>query len=133
MAATAQIRHTVHLKAAPAAIHRALMDSKTHAAFTGAPAKIDPVVGGRFAAWGPHPRGVTVELIRNKRIVQAWRAENRPPGHYSIVAFELKPAKDGTQLAFTQAAIPARNAKGIDEGWKPHYWQPLKKFFAAKG
>jgi hypothetical protein len=49
------------------------MDSKRHAAFTGAPAKIDPRVGGGFAAWGPHIRGVNVELIKNKRIVQAWR------------------------------------------------------------
>ena len=132
MTATTQIRHTVRFKAAPGALYRALMESKVHAAFTGAPAKIDPVVGGRFTAWGPHLLGINVELIKNKRIVQAWRAEDWPPGCYSIVTFELKPSKAGTVLAFTQAGIPARHAKSINEGWKSHYWQPLKKFFASR-
>lgn len=130
MTATAQIRHTVRFKAPPRALYRALMDSKEHSAFTGAPAKIDATVGGRFTAWGPHLLGITVELVKNKRIVQAWRAENWPPGRFSIVTFELKPSKHGTVLAFAQAGIPARHAKSINEGWKTHYWQPLKKFFA---
>ena len=129
MAATKEIRHIVRFKATPSAIYRALMDSKKHSAFTGAPAKIDPTIGGRVAAWGPHLRGVNVELIKNKRIVQAWRAQNWPMGHYSIVTFELKRAKPGTVLVFTHVGIPAKNAKGINEGWKTHYWQPLKKFF----
>jgi len=127
MATTRQIRHIVRFKATPSAIYRALMQSKRHAAFTGAPAEIDPTVGGRFAAWGSHLRGVTVELIKNQRIVQAWRARNWPTGHYSIATFELKQAKAGTVLVFTQVGIPAKNAKSINEGWKTHYWQPLKK------
>ena len=133
MATTRQIRHIVRFKAAPRAIYRALMDSKRHSAFTGATAKIDPKVGGRFAAWGPHLRGVHVELIKNKRIVQAWRARNWPTGHYSIATFELKRAKTGTVLVFTQAGIPAKNAKSINAGWKSHYWQPLKKAFGKRG
>ena len=87
MAATKQIRHMVRFNATPRAIYRALMDSKKHAAFTGAPAKIDPKVGGRFAAWGQHLCGVNVELIKNKRIVQAWRAQNWPAGHAVAPAF----------------------------------------------
>ena len=127
MAATKQIRHMVRFNATPRAIYRALMDSKKHAAFTGAPAKIDPKVGGRFAAWGQHLCGVNVELIKNKRIVQAWRAQNWPAGHYSIATFELKAAHGGTVLVFTHTGIPAANAKSINAGWKSHYWQPLKK------
>jgi activator of HSP90 ATPase len=126
MSKTKEIRHTLRFNATPQIIYQALMNSKKHAAFTGAPATIEPKVGGRFAAWGPHLRGINVELIKNKRIVQAWRARNWPIGHYSIAAFELKPAKQGTLLVFTQFGIPAKNAKSINEGWKTHYWQPLK-------
>ena len=126
-----QIRHTVRFAVPPGAIYRALMDSRQHRAFTGAPAKIEPKVGGRFTAWGPHLSGITVELVRDKRIVQAWRAENWPAGHYSIATFELRRAGDGTVLTFTQAGVPAKNVKGINVGWKTHYWQPLKKFFAS--
>src|SRR5438105_4036982 len=98
MASTKQIRHVVRFKAAPPAIYQALMNSKKHMTFTGAPAKIDAKVGGRFAAWGPHLRGVNVELTKNARIVQAWRAQNWPAGHYSIATFELQPTKTGTIL-----------------------------------
>jgi activator of HSP90 ATPase len=132
MPATREIRHIVRFGAKPSAIYQALMNSKKHAAFTGAPAKIDPKVGGRFAAWGPHLRGITVELVKNKRIVQAWRAQNWPKGHYSIARFELKPAKGGTVLTFTQTGVPAKNASSINGGWKSHYWDLLKKNFRKK-
>src|SRR5262245_57949096 len=130
MAATREIRHTVRFNAKPRAIYEALMDAKKHTAFTGAPATIDPRVGGRLAAWGPHIRGINVELVRNKRIVQAWRTQNWPPGHYSIATFELRAAKGGTVLVFTQTGIPARNAKSINAGWTTHYWTLLKKALA---
>jgi len=129
MPATRQIRHVVRFNAKPRAIYRALMNSKKHAAFTGAPAKIDAKVGGRFSAWGPHLRGVNVDLVKNKRIVQAWRAANWPKGHYSIATFELKGAKGGTRLVFTQTGIPAKSARSINAGWKSHYWDLLKKAF----
>ena len=41
MTGTKQIRHVVRFGATPRAIHQALMDSKKHAAFTGAPANVD--------------------------------------------------------------------------------------------
>ena len=130
MTLTHQIRHTIRFAVPPGAIYHALMDSRQHQAFTGAPAKIDADVGGRFTAWGPRLSGVNVELLKDKRIVQAWRAENWPAGHYSIATFDLKRVGSGTVLTFTQVGVPAKNRKSINEGWKTHYWQPLKKFFA---
>jgi activator of HSP90 ATPase len=130
MTLTHQIRHTIRFAVRPGAIYHALMDSRQHQAFTGAPAKIDAKVGGRFTAWGPHLSGVNVELLKDKRIVQAWRAENWPAGHYSIATFDLKRVGSGTVLTFTQVGVPAKNRKSINEGWKTHYWQPLNKFFA---
>ena len=127
MSATKQIRHNVRFNAKPRAIYDALMVSKKHSAFTGAPAKIDPKVGGRISAWGPHIRGINVELIKNKRIVQAWTAQNWPKGLYSIATFELRRIKSGMRLIFTHVGIPAKNANSINQGWKTHYWQPLMK------
>ena len=40
MATTKDIHHTVKIKARPSVVYEALMDSKKHTAFTGAPAKI---------------------------------------------------------------------------------------------
>ena len=127
MVATRSIRHTVHIQAKPRSIYEPLMDSKKHRAFSGAPAKISRKIGGTFTAYGAHLSGLNVELVRNKRIVQAWRAANWPKGHYSIATFDLQPAKSGTVLTFSQIGIPAKNASSINQGWKTHYWQPLKK------
>jgi activator of HSP90 ATPase len=129
MAAAHQIRHTVRFNVSARAVYRALMDSWQHEAFTGAPAKIDPTVGGRFTAWGANLSGINVELVRDRRIVQAWRALDWPQGHYSIATFELKRAGKGTLLVFTQAGVPSKNLKDINAGWKTHYWQLLKKYF----
>lgn len=126
MVTTRSIRHTVRIKARPNAIYEALMDSKKHAAFTGAPAKISRAVGGAFRAHGPHLKGIIVDLAKNKRIVQAWRAANWPKGHFSIVTFALKPARVGTLLEFTHVGIPARRLRSINYGWKNYYWKPLK-------
>ena len=132
MPATKEIRHVVRFNAKPSAIYQALMNSKKHAAFTGAPAKIDARVGGKFTAWGPHLRGITVDLVRNKRIVQAWRAANWPAGHFSIATFTLKSARGGSVLVFTQTGIPSKYARSINGGWKSHYWQPFKRALARR-
>jgi activator of HSP90 ATPase len=127
MSATREIRHVVRFNAKPRVIYQVLMNSKKHSAFTGAPAKIDAHVGGKFTAWGPHLRGVTVDLVKNKRIVQAWRAASWPVGHFSIATFELKPVRGGSRLVFTHTGIPAKHARSINGGWKTHYWQPFKQ------
>jgi activator of HSP90 ATPase len=127
MVKTKDIRHTVRIAASPHAIYEALMDSKKHTAFTDAPAKISRKVGGPFTAHGDHLSGINVELVKDRRIVQAWRADGWPAGHYSIATFELKRAGIGTTLSFTQTGIPVHRWKSINQGWKSYYWKPLKQ------
>ena len=57
------------------AFTRALLSSKEFVRrFSGMPAEIDPKVGGAFSMFGGLiVDGVTVELVADKRIVQAWR------------------------------------------------------------
>ena len=132
MTTTRNIRHIVRIKAKPSAVYGALMDSKKHAAFTGAPAKISSKVGGRFSAHGPHLKGINVDLTKNKRIVQAWCAAGWPKGHFSIVTFDLKPTKAGTLLEFTHVGIPTQRVRSINYGWKNYYWKPLKAALEKK-
>ena len=54
------IRQTVTIKARPHAVYEALMDSRKHAAFSGLPARISRVRGGRFTAYGPYLSGVNL-------------------------------------------------------------------------
>jgi len=123
----------VTLPARPAAVYAALMNSKKHAAFTGAAAEIDPRIGGTVSCYGGYIRGVTVDLVPAKRIVQAWRSRDWPRGFYSVVTFALTPAGRGrTKLRFTHLGVPSSDFKDKSGGWKSHYWEPLKRYLAAK-
>jgi len=128
---TGTIRQTVTLPAKPLDVYSALMTTRGHAAFTGAPARISPKVGGTFTAWGGYIHGRNLELVPGRRIVQEWRpSEDSWPGdHYSIVTFVLEPAGAGTRIRFTQARVPQDHVGHLAEGWKESYWDPLRAYF----
>jgi len=126
---TKNIQHTVLIHATPKQVHDALMNQKKHTKFTGEPARIRAKVGAPFACYDGYITGITLELRPAKRIVQAWRSRGWPPGHYSIVTFALsKRAAHRTQLRFTQVGVPANDYAKKNQGWRTHYWQPLKRF-----
>ncbi len=116
------------IRATPAQVYAALMDSKKHSAFTGQPARIDAREGGAFTCYDDYIKGVTLELEPAKFIVQAWRSRNWPKGTYSLVTFKLlKQAGGKTQLRFSQIGVPAWDYKEKSGGWRTHYWERLKK------
>jgi len=70
------VSHSIHqevvFKAKPSDVFGALMDSRRHAAFTkNGAAKVSKKVGGAFSAHGGYVSGINVDLVENKRIVQA--------------------------------------------------------------
>jgi activator of HSP90 ATPase len=103
------------------------MDSKKHAAFTGGKASISRMVGGKFTAYDGYAEGVNVELVPDKKIVQTWRADDWPEGHYSRVTFSLTNAGGGTRLAFTQSDVLEEQYDDVAQGWRDYYWKPLKE------
>ena len=126
---TRNIEHTVLIGATPKEVYDALMNGKKHAQFTGARASIRAKAGAAFTCYDGYITGITLELASARRIVQAWRSRGWPPGHYSIVTFQLAKRPGGrTQLRFTQAGVPANDYAAKNQGWRTHYWQPLKKF-----
>lgn len=123
------IHQEVTFKATPERIYEALMDSKEHAAFTAnGAADIDRTEGGAFSAHDGHILGRTIELVRNRRIVQAWRPKTWPEGVYSIVRLELAEAGDETRLTLDQTGIPEGETGHLESGWHARYWEPLAKY-----
>jgi activator of HSP90 ATPase len=124
---TKTIRQSVIIKATPREVYDALMDSRKHSRFTGARARMSRKMGGKFSAFGNYIRGMNLDLVSNKRIVQAWRGSDWPKGHYSVATFSLKRIRGGTRLTFTQIGVPDQQWKGISQGWRDYYWEPLKE------
>lgn len=129
---TKNINHRVTLPAKPADVFATLMDSARHSQFTGEPARIHGRPGGAFTCYGDYLSGITLELKPGKRIVQAWRSRNWPAGMYSIVTFALTAKPRGkTELRFSQIGVPANDYAKKNQGWRTHYWEPLKRFLGG--
>ena len=137
------IHQNQNFMAPPKRVYEALMDPKQFDQIThlipsmlpamqsgDVPTQISPEVGGTFTLFGGHIIGRHVELVPNKRIVQAWRVVDRDPGVYSIAKFELKQLASGTKLVFDHTGFPAGLAKHLADGWDEHYWQPMHRYLA---
>ncbi len=124
------LHQEVDFKASPQRIYEVLLDSRQFAACTGMSAAIDPKAGGAFSTFGGLIVGRNVELLPNQRIVQAWRPTHWDPGVYSIVKFELKSRDSETTVVLDHTGFPESDYDGLNSGWKPRYWDPLKRFLA---
>ena len=123
---TSAMKQTITFKSTPHEVFECLMDSKKHEEFSGDPAEISRKVGGTFSAYGGYCYGENLELVKDKKIVQTWRASDWPEEHFSSVTFALAKIKGGTKLTFTQTGIPASQLKSIKRGWVDFYWKPMK-------
>ena len=122
------LRQEADFSVPPHRVYEALLDEKQFTSFAGAPAKISRAEGGALSLFGGAILARNVELVADRRIVQAWRDADWAPGIYSIVKFELTPRGAGTHLVMDQTGFPAGQFSDLDPGWREHYWEPMKKF-----
>jgi activator of HSP90 ATPase len=123
---TKTIRQSVTFKTSPHVVYEMLMDSRKHAKFTGDKARISRKIGEKFTAYAGYINGVNLDLVPNKKIVQSWRGSDWPEGHYSKVTFSLQKTKS-TRLSFRQSGVPEEHYKDIHQGWRDHYWKPMRE------
>lgn len=124
------IHQEVVISAPPAKVYAALTEPELFSAFSGgAPAEIDPSPGGAFSLFGGRIVGRNLELVPDKRVVQAWRAGNWEPGEYSIARFELREEGSKTRIVFDQSGHPASAHEHLGPGWSKMYWEPLSAHF----
>jgi activator of HSP90 ATPase len=126
---TTTIRQTVIFSTSPQEVYENIMDSRKHESLSGEKAIISREVGGAFKAWGDHISGFNLALEPGKKIVQAWRAKDWWPDHYSVVTFELRAVDGGTELRFTQIGVPPHRFDGHSRGWIENYWRPMQELF----
>jgi activator of HSP90 ATPase len=129
---TPSLHQEVDFPVSPHRVYAALLDEKEFAAITGAPAKLGGREGDAFSLFGGAIVGRNLELVPDRRIVQAWRSADWGPGLYSVARFELSAVGQGTHLAFDQVGYPLSDYASLVPGWHSHYWEPMKKYFASK-
>ena len=83
---------------------------------------------GPFPFFAGHIAGRNLELVPDRRVVQAWRAVAWPEGVYSIAKFELQGRNSGTHVVFDHTGFPPDLADHLEAGWQENYWQPLRRY-----
>ncbi len=129
---TKNIRQVANFSASPHEVYEALMDSKKHSRFTASRASISRKVGGKISAYDGWIEGVNLELVQDKRIVQKWRGDDWPKGHYSIAKFVISSSKGGAKLVFTQTGVPEDQYADIKQGWVDYYWKSMEEMFSSQ-
>jgi activator of HSP90 ATPase len=138
---TTAIHQEEDFNASAQRIYEILLDSKQFTAFSGGrAAEIHSEVGGTFSLFAGHIVGRNLELVRNQRIVQAWRVVPWPEGIYSIARFELvghssvgqsaAAQSSATRIIFDHTGFPSELAEHLESGWRENYWTALRKYLA---
>jgi len=130
---TKSIKQTVTFNASPEEIFNLLMDEKKHTAFTGSKATLSRLPKGSFTVFDGYCRGYNIELVKNKKIVQAWHfaEDGWPDDHFSICNFELLKVGDKTKLRFLQTEVPEHKVEILKDGWRKFYWDAIKIYLKS--
>lgn len=125
---------TVILPATPEQIFDAWMSGEGHSQMTGSQAKVQKRSGGKFSAWDGYIWGVTLEMDRPGRIIQAWRTSEFPEeSPDSRVDIRLEETQGGTKLTLRHSIIPDGQAESYKQGWEDFYFKPMREYFKAGG
>ncbi len=127
------IKQKVKFAAPPKVVYQLLADSKLHSTVTRHTAKISRKVGGTFSAYSGYIKGINVDLVPGKRIVQAWRSREFPAGIFSMATFNLTPTKNGgTELVLIHRGVPKPLIAALEKGWRKSYWDLMKRYLAKR-
>lgn len=122
------IRLSDIIPASPERVFTAWLDAKEHASMTGAGATDEGE--GRFTAWDGYISARTVSSVPHSKIVQAWRTTEFPEKTPdSTLTLHLEPVPEGTKLTLVHTRIPDGQGESYEQGWRDHYFAPMKKHF----
>ena len=117
----------------PKALYNLYMNAKQHSLVTGGPAKISDKEGSSFSAHGDYIKGKNLHLVKDKVIVQTWRAQGWNKNDVdSIFSINLEQKGKDVLLHAVHANLPDTAAASIDKGWHEHYWNHWKQYIAGE-
>lgn len=109
------------------------LDSRAHAAFTGAPVTIEPRCGAPFAAFDGMLSGTMLHVEPKRLIVQTWRSANWPSDALnSVLTLTFCDLGDSARIELVHVNIPDDDFAGVSEGWVKYYWDPWRTYLGAE-
>lgn len=115
------------------ALYDLYMNEKKHSEITGSPAKISNKEGAPFVVHGGYITGKNLHLVKDKLIVQTWKAEDwGKDAEDSIFIITLTAKGKDVVLKAIHANVPSKHVDGIKKGWFDFYWDPWKEYLSEK-
>ncbi|MFI5058660.1 MAG: SRPBCC domain-containing protein [Candidatus Acidiferrales bacterium] len=108
------------------------LDSRKHAAATGAPARLSHKTGGAWQAHGGMVGGRNLLIVPGRMIVQSWRAKFWKKEDISVLVLKFTKTRRGARVDLVHVDVPHYDQKGVRGGWPKYYWKPWKKYLADR-
>jgi len=106
-----------------------LVDPNRVKAYAGSDAVVSKDVGGAFKLFGGYVEGENLEVDFPKKLVQKWRFNKWPQGHYSTVTISFEESGGKTHLTLTQTGVPEDDKEHTESGWDTNFWSRIKGIF----
>lgn len=118
-------------------LYKTFTDPQRLAAFTRAPPKVweGAHKGGKFELFGGNVVGEYKELEEPKKIVQSWRLQQWPAGHFSTleIEFDQNDVDSVTVMRVNWTGVPVGQEEVTKENWQTYYVHSIKRTFGQVG
>ncbi|EAQ85268.1 hypothetical protein CHGG_09282 [Chaetomium globosum CBS 148.51] len=114
-------------------LYKTFTDPERIAAFTRAPPKVfeGAKKGGKFELFGGNVSGEFLELEEPNKIVQSWRLDQWPAGHYSTlqIEFDQNDVDKVTVMRVEWKGVPVGQEDVTKRNWLEYYVRSIKRTF----
>ncbi|KYK55079.1 hypothetical protein DCS_07040 [Drechmeria coniospora] len=114
-------------------LYQTFVDPQRIAAFTRSPPKLfeGAKKGGKFELFGGNVSGEYLELDSPKKIVQSWRLNQWPAGHYSTlqIEFDQNDVDHVTVMRVAWQGVPVGQEEVTKRNWLEYYVKCIKQTF----
>ncbi|KAH8801634.1 activator of Hsp90 ATPase [Xylogone sp. PMI_703] len=130
---TTTVTDTEEFRTTAEEMYKTFTDPQRIAAFTRAAPKTfeGAKKGGKFELFGGNVSGEYLELEEPKKIVQSWRLDQWPQGHYSRleIGFDQNDVDNVTVMRVTWSGVPVGQEDVTKRNWGEYYVRSIKQTF----
>lgn len=130
---TTVIPDTEEFRAPASELYQTFTDPQRIAAFTRAPPKVfeGAKKGGKFELFGGNITGEYLELVEPTKIVQSWRLQQWPAGHFSRleINFDQNDVDNVTVMRVNWSGVPVGQEDVTKKNWGEFYVRSIKQTF----
>ncbi|CAG8956398.1 hypothetical protein HYFRA_00003781 [Hymenoscyphus fraxineus] len=130
---TTTVTDTEEFRAPATELYQTFTDPQRIAAFTRAAPKLfeGAKKGGKYELFGGNVSGEYLELIEPTKIVQSWRLDQWPKGHFSRleINFDQNDVDNVTVMRVSWSGVPIGQEEVTKRNWKEYYVRSIKQTF----